>query len=147
MQVCWTHRPESKLSHRHRRTDLGPFDRSFLFTKPLNCLPDSLRKKPCKQVARPNCASTPLYPPRYGAYLPNSGRLCAINVASNFFHKILFPAYKVSKGEIFFCRRQSCSATNALWRDASYRFKYHPPRKNLHQRQEKISPSLFNCRI
>src|SRR5690606_6166324 len=58
MQVCWTHRPESKLSHRHRRTDLGPFDRSFLFPKPLNCLPDSLRKKPCKQVARPNCAST-----------------------------------------------------------------------------------------
>jgi hypothetical protein len=91
--------------------------------------------------------TTFLYPPRYGAYLPNSGRLCAINVASNFFHKILFPAYKVSKGEIFFCRRQSCSATNALWRDASYRFKYHPPRKNLHQRQEKISPSLFNCRI
>ena len=29
--------------------------------------------------------STPLYPPRYGAYLPNSGRLCAINVAFIFF--------------------------------------------------------------
>jgi len=37
---------------------LGAFDRSFLFPKPLNCFPDSLRKKPCKQVARPNCAST-----------------------------------------------------------------------------------------
>src|SRR5690606_23998827 len=58
MQVCWTHRPESKLSHRHRRTDLGPFDRSFLFPTPLDCLPDSLRKKPCKQVDCPNCAST-----------------------------------------------------------------------------------------
>src|SRR5690606_34523740 len=66
MQVCWTHRPESKLSHRHRRTDLGPFDRSFLFPKPLNCLPDSLRKKPCKQVARPNCASTVTCMKRWG---------------------------------------------------------------------------------
>src|SRR5690554_7108364 len=37
---------------------LGAFDRSFLFPKPLNCFPDSLRKKPCKQAARPNCAST-----------------------------------------------------------------------------------------
>src|SRR5690554_2389486 len=37
---------------------LGAFNRSFLFPKPLNCFPDSLRKKPCKQVDCPNCAST-----------------------------------------------------------------------------------------
>src|SRR5690606_4448356 len=90
MHVCWTHRPESKLSHRHRRTDLGPFDRSFLFPKPLNCLPDSLRKKPCKQVARPNCASTRLYAPRYGAYLPNTRWICAINVAFIFSTRYCF---------------------------------------------------------
>src|SRR5690606_10717342 len=36
------------------------FYRSSLFPKPLNCLPVSIRKKPCKQVACPNCASTVL---------------------------------------------------------------------------------------
>ena|SRR5690554_6883792 len=67
MQVCWTHRPESKLSHRHRRTDLGFFTVPP-FPKPLNCFPDRLRKKPCKQVDCPNCASTVCSYPKGGAF-------------------------------------------------------------------------------